>query len=137
MSKYPFFKMAFGIGTTNEERIEACELYQRAFGAVKTDESIPPDGWDIHICIEINGFPIFLGPGGLSGKDRDGLDIGIVCELHYDNENELRKAYDVLIQEGRNYSLEGPFPWAALLALVTDKFGIGWALYYHEEDTIT
>ena len=125
--------MSFGIGSTNEERIEACELYQKAFNAEKTGESVPPGGWDIHIGIKINGFPILLGPGGKASKDRDGLEIGITCELHYDNENELRKAYDVLIQEGRNYSLEGPFSWAMLLALVTDKFGIGWALYYHEK----
>jgi uncharacterized glyoxalase superfamily protein PhnB len=133
MSKYPFFKMSFGIGSTNEERIEACNLYQKAFNAKKTGESVPPDGCDIHIDIEINGFPILLGPGGKVSKDRDGLDIGIVCELHYDNENKLRKAYEALIQAGQNYSLEGPFPWATLLALVTDKFGIGWALYYHEK----
>ena len=132
MSKYPFFKMSFGIGSTNKERIEAFDLYQKAFNAVKTYEGTPPNGGDIHIGIEINGFPILLGPGGKVSKDRDGLDIGITCELHYDNENELRRAYEVLIQEGRNYSLEGPFPWATLLALVTDKFGIGWALYYHE-----
>jgi len=132
MSKYPFFKMSFGIGSTNEERIQAFELYQKAFNAVKIDKLVPPGGWEIHNGIEINGFPILLGPGGKVSKDRDGLNIGIACELHYDNEKDLRKAYDVLIQEGRNYSLEGPFPWATLLALVTDKFGIGWALYYHE-----
>lgn len=133
MSKYPYFKMSFGIGNTNEERIEAFELYQKAFHAVKTWEGTPPNGGDIHIDIEINGFPILLGPGGKVSKDRDGLEIGISCELHYDDENEFRKAYNVLIQEGRNYSLEGPYPWATLLGLVTDKFGIGWALYYNEK----
>lgn len=130
MSEYPKFKMAFGIGSTNEERLEAFDLYQKAFNAVKVGESIPPEGCDLHISMEINGFPIFLGP---SGVERDGLKTGIVCELHYDNEHDLRKAYAVLAQEGWNCTLEGPYPWATLLALVTDKYGIGWALYYHAE----
>jgi uncharacterized glyoxalase superfamily protein PhnB len=131
MSEYPKFKMSFEIGSTNEERFEAFNLYQEAFNAVKTAESIPPDGRDIHISMEINGFPFFIGPGG-QDKERDGLKLGIVCELHYDKEDDLRRAYAVLAREGRSCSLEGPFPWATLLALVTDKFGIGWALYYHE-----
>ena len=42
------------------------------------------------------------------------------------------KAYKALTEEGKDASLEGPYPWAAKLGLVTDKFGIGWALYYNE-----
>lgn len=129
MLKYPKFTMAFNIESTNEERIEAFELYQKAFNAKKLSESTPPDGNDIHIMMDIYGFEILLGPGGAVGK---GLENAIICEIRFDNENDLRKAYDVLIQEGQNYSLEGPYPWATILALVTDKFGVGWALYYNE-----
>ncbi|RPJ52171.1 MAG: hypothetical protein EHM21_00865 [Chloroflexi bacterium] len=129
MSKYPILKLAFNIKTTNEERIDAFELYQRAFNAKKISESTPPGGDDIHIMMDFNGFEILLGPGSVIGK---GLDNAIICEIHFDNENDFRKAYDVLIEEGQNNSLEGPFPWATLLALVTDKFSVGWALYFHE-----
>ncbi|MHB0859447.1 MAG: VOC family protein [Anaerolineae bacterium] len=121
--------MAFNIKSTNEERIEAFALYQKAFNARKLSESTPPDGHDIHIMMEINGIGILLGPGSAVGK---GLDNAIICEMRFDNENDFRKAYDVLTQEGQDYSLEGPYPWATLLALVTDKFGIGWALYFNE-----
>ena len=72
---------------------------------------------------------MLLGPGSAVGK---GLDNAIVCEVRFDNENEFRKAYDVLAQEARSCSLEGPYPWATLLALVTDKYGVGWALYFNE-----
>lgn len=130
MAEYPKFKMAFSIGSTNEERIEAFELYQQAFNARKISESTPPDGDDIHIMMEINGFEILLGPGG---KVEKVLENAMTCEIHFDNENDLRKAYDVLVQEGQNYSLGGPYPWATVLALVTDKYGIGWAFYFHEK----
>ena len=63
MSKYPKFKMSFGIGSTNEERIEAFEMYQKAFNAIKIWEGTPPNGGDIHFTISINEFEILLGPG--------------------------------------------------------------------------
>ena len=131
MSKYPKFKMAFNIGSTNEERIEASEMYQRAFNATKTGEGTPPDGDDIHIDLEINGFEIMLAPGG---KVQKTLENAMVCEIHFDNENDLRKAYDILAQNALSHSIDGPFEWATLLALVTDKFGICWALYFNESD---
>jgi uncharacterized glyoxalase superfamily protein PhnB len=129
MSTYPIFKLAFNIKTTNEERIEAFQLYQQAFNAKKISESYPPGGNDIHIMIDFNGFEILLGPGSVLGK---GLDNAMICEMHFDNENDFRKAYDVLMREGQGNPIEGPYPWATLLALVTDKFGVGWALYFHQ-----
>ena len=78
--------------------------------------------------MEIYGLEILLGPGTTIGK---GLGNTIICEIRFNNEHDFRKAYDVLIQEGQNYSLDGPYPWATLLALVTDKFGVGWALYFN------
>ena len=82
------------------------------------------------LTMEINGFEILLAPGG---KVEKVLENAMVCEIHFDNENDLRKAYDALMREGQNCSINGPFPWATLLALVIDKFGIAWALYFNEE----
>ncbi|MHB1295248.1 MAG: VOC family protein [Anaerolineae bacterium] len=128
MPYYPQFTIAFNISSTNEQRIEACALYQRALNAKKLSESTPPDGDDIHIMMDIHGVQVLLGPGNAVGK---GLENPIICEMRFGVENEFRKAYEALIQEGRDYTLEGPYPWATQLGLVTDKFGIGWALYYN------
>lgn len=130
MPQYPKMKLAFNIGSTNGERIEAFELYHKAFGAVKIAESTPPDGDELHILMEINGFEILLAPGG---KVQKVPENAVTCEMHFDREHDLHKAYDALAREGRNCSLEGPYPWATVLALVTDKFGVAWALYFHGE----
>ena len=129
MSVYPKFEMAFNIGSTNAERIEAFEMYQKAFNATKTGEGTPPDSDDIHIDIEINGFEILLAPGGKVEKITENA---MCCEIHFDNEHDLRKAYDILSKESPRHSLDGLFDWAALLALVIDKFGVCWALYYNK-----
>ena len=128
MSKYPKFTMSFSIGKTNGERLDAFALYQQAFHAKKLWEGTPPNGNDIHITMEIYCLEILLGPGGKAGT---GFDNVMNCEIRYDDEVEFRMAYDALIRESKSHSLEGPYPWATLLGLVTDKFGIGWALYYN------
>lgn len=109
MGAYPKFTMSFSIGPSNKERIEAFELYQRAFKAKKLLESTPPDNDDIHIMMEIYGQEILIGPGKSMGTGF----------------NEIGK-------EAQSHHTEGPYPWAAILGLVVDKFGIGWALYYNE-----
>ena len=129
MSMYPRFGIALGISGGNKNIIEACEMYQKAFNAIKTGEGTPSDSDDLHITIEINGFQILLGPGD---KVEKVLESVICCEVHFDNENDLRKAYDVLIKDSMYNSIDGPFEWATLLGVVTDKFGVRWALYFNE-----
>ena len=73
--------------------------------------------------LEINGFRILLGPGREQNKENN-----VVPELGFDNENDLRRAYDILIQEERDYSI-GSYPWAPVGAAVTDKYGISWWLH--------
>jgi uncharacterized glyoxalase superfamily protein PhnB len=124
MSNFPKFSMAFNIGKTNEERIEAFTMYKNAFNAKKISEGTPPDGDDIHITIEINGLNILLAPGGKVEKT---VENAMCCEFLFDNEDNLRKAYDILTQNCL-YNSIGSYPWAPVGALVTDKFGICWWL---------
>ena len=129
MSKSARFTLSFNFNLTNNERLEMSELYQKAFNAKKIYEGTPPNGDDIHIMINIYGLEILIGPGAAVGK---GLKDPICCEVRFSDESEFLKAYDNLTKEGKNYSLEGPYPWATKLGLVEDKFGVGWALYYNE-----
>ena len=79
--------------------------------------------------LDICGIEILICPGAAIGK---GLKDPIVCEIRFSDESEFTQAYEILIQEGKSHSLEGPYPWATQLGLVEDKFGVGWALYYNE-----
>jgi uncharacterized glyoxalase superfamily protein PhnB len=130
MGKFPQFTMSFAIGTTNEERLDAFRLYQQAFNAKKLSEGTPPGVNVIHIMMEIYGVEILLGPGIEVGSV---INNALCCEVRYDDENDFHQAYDVLIRESQSHSLEGPYPWATQLGLVTDKFGIAWALYFNQK----
>jgi uncharacterized glyoxalase superfamily protein PhnB len=129
MSKAPQFTLSFNLNLTNDERLAMFELYQKAFNARKTYEGTPPNSDDIHIMMDICGVEILVGPGGATGK---GFDNPIGCEVRFTDKIEFDKAYSALILEAKSHSLEGPYPWATLLGLVEDKFGVGWALYYNE-----
>ena len=122
------FKVAMAIGCNNTERTEAFELYRQALGATLLHHSIPPDGGDIYMLISIGGTEVLLTP---AASTADSINNLMTCEVHFETETDLRHAYDVLCREGRDASLQGPYPWAKILALVTDKFGIDWALYYN------
>ena len=87
------FAMAFNIGKTNEERNEACALYQRAFDAVRLWETTPPGCGDVHIGMELGGVNVLLCPGGKVNRTTENA---MCCEFTFDSEEELRKAYDIL-----------------------------------------
>jgi uncharacterized glyoxalase superfamily protein PhnB len=137
MSQYPTIGISLSLGGSdyptctgaNERRMEAFALYEHALGAVKLDESTPPNGEDLHITMSVNGMNIMLGPGEPPEKLVNNL-VGI--ELNYDNAEALHKAYDILSKEGSNCEAPHTTDWGCeCFALVTDKFGVQWALYYN------
>ncbi len=121
------FTMSFAIHGPNESRREAFELYQEAFGAKNNGEEYAGDC--LHIMMEVYGVGILIGPGD---KPAMGFESGFSCEVRYTDENKFRKAYDVLSREGKDCRIEGPYPWAKQLGILTDKFGIPWALYLND-----
>ena len=123
-----FFRLSFAIGPTNDERYGALALYEEAFGAKTLSVSTPPDGGDAHILLNVHGLEILIGPGKAPQPDDENR---VCCEVHFDNKEELLRSYEVLKRDSIFQSLEGPYPWANVLALVTDRYGVSWALYYH------
>lgn len=79
--------------------------------------------------MEIYGLEILIGPGKVAGT---GFENTLCCEIRFDKEDDFQQAYDEISKDAQTHVIEGPYPWAALLGLVVDKFGIGWALYYNK-----
>lgn len=112
-----------GIFKNNDisESILCCKLL--TFGTcIKYNVSYLTDAGNPVFLDKCNMFNILLAPGGEKASENV-----VVCELLFDNEVDLRKAYNILIQEGQNYSI-GSYPWAPVGALVTDKYGVTWWL---------
>jgi len=120
VKKQSYFYLIFDLGS-KKAVIEACDLYREAFGAEKTSEDTIPGlpEW-IGININIFGLGIFM-----QSNDKPAGGNSCCC-IRFSTEEELRKAYAVLIQEGTDYSLHTDWHWTSLAALVRDKFDNGW-----------
>ena len=118
------FYLIFDLGSI-QNVLEACELYSNAFGAEKFPEDrgeyqgkewigVSLKIFDLDIWVQSNDKP-------LGGQN--------CCAIQFASEEELRYAYNLLTQEGTEYSivLDG---WAPLIALVRDKFGVHWFFYF-------
>ena len=123
--KYPRLQICFGGFGSDEATREAFSLYEKAFNATKTWEEQPYGSGpgNLHIGMEINEYDFLLKtqgpviPGG-----------GINCGLEFNNEEDWRRAYDALTQEGSDYSTQS-WPHAPISGVVTDKFGVFWWLH--------
>jgi len=126
VSNYPKFSVAFEIARNDEDRIKAFNLYQEAFGA-KMISQFSPD-WsndeNLHIIMDVNGFTILLHPS----KEKQPKGV-VGCQMCFDSEEALRKAYDALAREGTDYTIDDTSPYWPLTALVTDRYGVGWWLH--------
>ena len=121
MEKSPELLVVLNINGSDEKRIEAFELYQRAFNAKNLSGDLSPDeSGQVHIMMDINGYQFGIFPG-----DDYNARGNVTCQFEFDNENDLRKAYDVLSQEAQEHSIGTDF-WCELFASVTDKFGVFW-----------
>ena len=118
------FYLIFDLGSI-ENVNEACELYSKAFGA----ERFPEDRgeWQgkewIGMSLKIYNLDVWVQS---NDKPLGGQNC---CAIQFASEEELRYAYNLLIQKGKDYSivLDG---WAPLIALVRDKFGVQWFFYF-------
>jgi len=119
VKKLPHFYNIFNVSNP----IGAYELYHEAFGVEKVSEDYP--GGAAHIGIEVNNFFILLRQEEEPVADKYPLQG---CCVRFENEKELRKAYDLLTQAGKDYSLHADWEWTPLSAFVTDKYSISWML---------
>lgn len=114
VKKPPRFYQMFHI----DDPVGASKLYQQAFGAIITSEDYLPNG-DPYINIEIDGYPILLRP-------HDGEHYHGDCCVRFSSQEELRRAFEIMVESGGHGQLFTNWHWTPLSALLTDKHSVGW-----------
>ena len=131
-SRFPVFSVCLEAFATDDKTREAFALYEEAFGATKAWEDLPyglPPG-NLHMGMDINGYGFLLKTNPTIAKARkaENVESGMGFGMHFESEDGVKKAYDVLTREGCGDWLE-PAPHAPVAAWVVDKFGFGWWIH--------
>ena len=104
---------------------EAIELYKKAFGA--TVDAIYRDSEGKIMHAEINAFGQCIA---FMERDTESI-IGNTMQLSFESDNEdiIKKAYDVL-KDGARIDLSlGSCEWSSCIFSLIDRFGVNWLFY--------
>jgi uncharacterized glyoxalase superfamily protein PhnB len=104
--------------------MEMFEHYKRAFNAKFLFDGKGSQGELIHVQMDVLGNEIGLAPA--APHEIAAGNVTVVC-LKFDNENDLRRAYEVLCEGGHGEGLLN-LPWSPLEGYVTDKYGVKWCI---------
>ncbi|QUI23966.1 VOC family protein [Vallitalea pronyensis] len=107
--------------------IEAVEHYQKAFSATLGYHVKNEDNTYMHAEITLDGQTII----SISESDEwaiSGKNMQFWLTFGDDNEDALKKAYDILKEDGQILYPVGPSDWSKCMADVIDKFGVRWYL---------
>lgn len=119
---------------------EAAYLYQRAFGLTLGYTALNPDGSYLHASLCRDGQEVFA----ISESRNDELvallrraDIHTnrpIANLGIDlpTEEEVRRAFALLAEEGTVTLPLQSLPWCPLAAEVVDKYGVYWYIHLHK-----
>ena len=124
---YPFFMF------TNCKAEEAINLYAKAFNDVTIDNlerwtgegPMEPAGKVRNVFFSIKGETFrFMDSEGHNHSLTPSTSIFVNC----DDEAEIRRAYEMLMDGGFELMPLGEYPFAKLYAWIQDKFGLTWQL---------
>ena len=112
---------------------EAAELYIAAFGMTLGYNVMNLDGTFLHAELLKNGKSIFAVSESTDPSTAEAILKSarptMSYEIDLEGEDELNKAYQILIDGGRILRPLGALPWSPISADVIDKYGVCWYIF--------
>lgn len=126
--------MKLGVTLYIKNTVEAVAFYTEAFGLTLGYHEKFPDGTFMHAALLRDRQEIFA----VSESHNDAF-VGMMLAsslkasrptmsygIHFDSEDEVKRAYKVLKKDGTVLLPLGSLPWSSCCADVVDKYGIYW-----------
>lgn len=114
----------FGVGIAVKNNVEAVEFYMKVFGLELGFYEKFPDGTYMHAALQKDGKGVFDVTNMLDDFDAEKQIISF--GVYFDNEAEVREAFNLLSEGGIVKEPIGSVPWSPYCASVIDKFGVSW-----------
>jgi PhnB protein len=91
------------------------------------DAGPPPTGDIMHDCLQLPGGAMLFAGDAPPGMPFKGVE-GVMLALQYDTVDEAHSAFAALSQGGQVTMPLAPTFWAKTFGMLTDRFGIAWAV---------
>ena len=121
--------------------IEAVEFYKKAFGATLGFNAKNPDGTFMHAELNVDGKLLLALSESNNHIDlenrtkyaRTSYPTMNFCVI-FQNEEPVKKAYEVLKEDANILLPLGSLPWSSCCANLIDKFGVFWYIAVHVQN---
>lgn len=114
--------ISIGYGIYVKGSDKAVEFYQKVFRLELGYNVKNPDGTYYHSELCMDGKPMMSVVESKSTGEEKLVQLGV----EFDSEEEVKTAYELLIEDGKILTPLGPLPWTPCAAEVVDKFGVWW-----------
>jgi len=126
--------MKLGATLYIKNSVEAVEFYKKAFGLTLGYNEKNPDGTFLHAALLKDGEEIFAMSESVNDRfiemmlksDLKQSRPTMSYSLNFNNEEEVKQAYALLIEGGTILFPLGKLPWSDCAAEVVDQFGVYW-----------
>lgn len=112
---------------------KAISFYQRAFDATILASYPNEDGTFMHVELDINGQILALSERNsvyaIRGKTETGNTMQFCLQYGDDNEDMIKKAYNILKEDAQILMPLAPCEYSSLMTDLIDKYGIRWCLF--------
>jgi PhnB protein len=91
------------------------------------DAGAPRGDGIMHACLALPGGAMLFAGDAPPGMPFDGIK-GVMLALQYDSVDQAHSAFNALSQGGQVTMPMAPAFWARTFGMLTDKFGVSWAV---------
>jgi PhnB protein len=89
--------------------------------------AMPSGDGIMHACLVLPGGAMLMAGDAPPGQPHDGIK-GAMLALQYDTIDQAESAFHALSQGGQVTMPLGPTFWSKTFGMVTDRFGVSWAV---------
>ena len=91
------------------------------------DAGVPSGDGIMHACLALPGGAMLFAGDTPPGMPYDGVK-GVMLALQYDTVDQAHSAFNALSQGGQVTMPMAPAFWAETFGMLTDRFGVSWAV---------
>ena len=123
---YAFYAKA--LGAKIETMMSYADLPPAAATGTGCGDGPPPGGEGImHACLALPGGAMLFAGDTPPGMPYEGMK-GVMIALEYDSVDQAHTAFHALSQGGKVTMPLAPAFWAKTFGMLTDRFGVSWAV---------